>query len=315
MPIKIPKDLPAQDILEDENIFVMKEETALHQDIRPLKIAILNLMPTKITTETQLIRLLSNSPLQIDLTLLGTATHTSKHTPLEHMNAFYKNFNDINNEKFDGLLITGAPVEELEFEEVDYWNELQMIMDWSKTNVFSVFHICWAAQAGLYHHYGIPKYPLSEKMFGVFPHKLTNPHHQFVRGFDEVFYVPQSRHTEIRASDIATLNDLEILSYSDISGVYIVASKNNRMFFVTGHSEYDCDTLASEYRRDADKGLPIKIPYNYFPSDDPTLKPVNKWRSHANLMFSNWLNYFVYQMTPYNIEKIDANAIPTKQNV
>lgn len=305
MPIKIPSGLPAQQTLEKENVFIMDENIAVHQDIRALKIAILNLMPTKITTETQLIRLLSNTPLQIDLTLLGTASHTPKHTSAEHMAAFYSNYYEIKDQKFDGLLITGAPVEGLEFVDVDYWRELCEIMEWSKTHVFSTFHICWAAQAGLYYHYGIPKYPMDEKKFGVFKHTLNTPNHPLLRGFNEEFYTPHSRHTEIRREDIEKIPQLQILSESEEAGVYIVGEKSGRMFFITGHSEYDNDTLATEYFRDINKGLNIKVPQNYFPGDDPNKRPRNIWRAHSHLLFSNWLNYFVYQETPYNIDEIN----------
>jgi len=304
MPIKIPQGLPAREVLENENIFVMDELRAAHQDIRPLKIAILNLMPTKITTETQFIRLLSNSPLQVDLTLLSTASHTPKHTPPEHMKAFYKSYDDVKNEKFDGLIITGAPVEELEFEDVDYWPELVDVMNWSKTNVFSTFHICWAAQAGMYHHYGIPKYKLDKKMFGVFPHYALKPNHPILRGFDGRFMAPHSRHTEVRIEDIKAANGIDLLAVSDEAGAYIAASSDSRMFFVTGHSEYDNETLANEYFRDKNKGLDIEVPKNYFPGDDPSFAPINKWRGHAHLLFSNWLNYYVYQMTPYDVNQI-----------
>jgi len=304
MPIKIPQGLPAREVLENENIFVMDELRAAHQDIRPLRIAILNLMPTKITTETQFIRLLSNSPLQVDLTLLSTKSHTPKHTPPEHMKAFYKSYDDVKNEKFDGLIITGAPVEELEFESVDYWPELVDVMNWSKTNVFSTFHICWAAQAGMYHHYGVPKYKLDKKMFGVFPHYALKPNHPILRGFDGRFMVPHSRHTEVHAEDIKAADGLKLLAVSDEAGVYIAASSDDRMFFVTGHSEYDNETLANEYFRDKNKGLDIEVPKNYFPGDDPSLPPINSWRGHAHLLFSNWLNYYVYQMTPYDVNLI-----------
>jgi len=304
MPIKIPVGLPAGSVMEGENIFVMNEFRAAHQDIRPLKIAVLNLMPTKITTETQLIRLLSNSSLQIELTLLQTATHRSKHTSAEHMEAFYKNYYDVKNQKFDGLIITGAPVENLEFGDVDYWPELCEVMEWSKTHVFSTLHICWAAQAGLYYHYGVPKYPLDKKMFGIFAHYAKNPNHPIVRGFDEVFMAPHSRHTEIREEDIAKVPELDVIAKSDIAGPYIIAAKNARMLFVTGHSEYDHDTLSKEYFRDVDKGLPIEMPCNYFPDNDPAKRPPNVWRGHANLLFSNWLNYFVYQNTPYDLEDL-----------
>ena len=308
MPIKIPTGLPAGDILHSENIFVMDELRAAKQDIRPLKLAILNLMPTKITTETQIIRLLSNTPLQIELTLLKTATHQSSNTSAEHMEAFYRTFDDVRNEKFDGLIITGAPVENLDFTDVDYWDELCEILAWSKTNVFSTLHICWAAQAGLWYHYGIPKHELKEKMFGVFSHVQLQPAHPLLRGFDEVFQAPHSRHTEIKREDILRCPKVEILSESVEAGVYIVASRKRRLFFVTGHSEYDAGTLAAEYFRDKNTGLSIALPKHYFPADDPTLPPRNTWRSHAHLLFSNWLNYFVYQATPFdltNIERIE----------
>ena len=305
MPIKIPTGLPAGDILQSENIFVMDETRAMAQDIRPLKLAILNLMPTKITTETQIIRLLSNTPLQIELTLLKTATHASTNTSAEHMEAFYRTFDDIRDEKFDGLIITGAPVENLDFTEVDYWDELCEILAWSKTNVFSTLHICWAAQAGLWYHYGIPKHELKEKMFGVFSHVPLQPAHPLLRGFDEVFQAPHSRHTEVRREEILQCPKVEILSESVEAGVYIVASKKRRLFFVTGHSEYDAGTLAAEYFRDKNKGLPIAIPRHYFPADDPTLPPRNTWKSHAHLLFSNWLNYFVYQATPFDLKTLE----------
>lgn len=307
MPIKIPTGLPAGDILQAENIFVMDESRAVTQDIRPLKLAILNLMPTKITTETQIIRLLSNTPLQIELTLLKTATHRSANTSAEHMEAFYRTFADVQNEMFDGLIITGAPVENLDFTEVDYWDELCAIMAWSKTNVYSTLHICWAAQAGLWYHYGIPKHELKEKMFGVFTHVPLQPAHPLLRGFDEVFQAPHSRHTEVKREDILCCPKVEILSESVEAGVYIVASKKRRLFFVTGHSEYDAGTLAAEYFRDKNKGLPIALPKHYFPSDDPTLPPRNTWRGHAHLLFSNWLNYFVYQATPYDLRTLEKN--------
>jgi len=305
MPIKIPTGLPAGDILHSENIFVMDENRAMQQDIRPLKLAILNLMPTKITTETQIIRLLSNTPLQIELTLLKTATHASANTSAEHMEAFYRTFDDVRDEKFDGLIITGAPVENLDFTEVDYWDELCEILAWSKTNVFSTLHICWAAQAGLWYHYGIPKHELKEKMFGVFSHVPLQPAHPLLRGFDEVFQAPHSRHTEVRREDILQCPKVEILSESVEAGVYIVASRKRRLFFVTGHSEYDAGTLAAEYFRDKNKGLPTALPRHYFPADDPTLPPRNTWRGHAHLLFSNWLNYFVYQATPFDLKTME----------
>ncbi|MDF2567831.1 MAG: Homoserine O-succinyltransferase [Oscillospiraceae bacterium] len=304
MPIKIPDTLPAKITLEGENIFVMDEARAVAQDIRPLKIVLLNLMPKKIETETQLLRLLSNSSLQVDIELLQTASYQPKNTSHEHLLKFYKTFDEIKHLKFDGMIITGAPIEQMQFEQVDYWNELCRILEWTKTNVFSTLHICWGAQAGLYYHYGIPKIPLSEKMFGIFPHKVLNPSHKLVRGFDELFYVPHSRHTSIEENDIINCNELEVLTASDIAGIHIVASKNHRQFFVTGHSEYDRETLSNEYFRDKNKGMDIKIPYNYFPDDDPSKEPPFVWRSHANLLFSNWLNYFVYQQTPYDLEKL-----------
>ncbi|HHW48658.1 MAG TPA: homoserine O-succinyltransferase [Clostridiaceae bacterium] len=304
MPIKIPDDLPAVDILNKENIFVMPEERAFHQDIRPLKILLLNLMPNKIVTETQILRLLGNTPLQVDITLMHPKTHVSKNTPQEHLIRFYITFDDIKADKFDGMIITGAPVELLEFEEVDYWDELKEIMEWSKHNVFSTLHICWGAQAGLYYHYGIPKYPLPSKMFGVFPHTATKNYVKLLRGFDDVFYVPHSRHTEVRREDIEKVEELEILSESEESGVYLVARKDGRQIFVTGHSEYDPLTLKQEYERDKAKGLDISIPKYYFPGDDPSNQPLVNWRGHANLLFSNWLNYYVYQETPYDLNEL-----------
>ncbi|MBQ9921008.1 MAG: homoserine O-succinyltransferase [Clostridia bacterium] len=304
MPIKIPNLLPARETLESENIFVMNEIRAAHQDIRPLKIAILNLMPTKIVTETQLLRLLSNTPLQIDITFLQTESYTSKNTSSEHLAAFYKNFSDVRDQKFDGLIITGAPVENMEFEKVAYWQELCEILDWSRKNVHSSMFICWAAQAAMYHKYGIPKYSAPQKVFGIFEHKIYNPSHPIVRGFDETFHAPHSRHSEVRREDIEKCEKLEIIAESDDAGVYMVASKNNRYFFITGHAEYDYDTLAGEYFRDVNKGLDIQVPKNYFPDDDPQKTPKNRWRSHAHLLYSNWLNYFVYQETPFDIENI-----------
>ncbi|MCI6400310.1 MAG: homoserine O-succinyltransferase [Candidatus Fimivicinus sp.] len=304
MPIKIDNQLPARHSLELENIFVMSESRALTQDIRPLKILILNLMPTKIVTETQLLRLLSNSPLQIEVELLQTATHQSKNTSAEHMLKFYKVFDDVCKEKFDGMIITGAPVEHLAFEEVDYWEELCMIMEWTKTNVYSTFHICWGAQAGLYYHYGIPKYPLAEKLFGIFPHHALDPYHPLMRGLDDIFYVPHSRHTEIRRSDIALVKDLQILSFSEQAGVHLVSDMECRNFYSTGHSEYDRETLSTEYFRDINRGLPIGIPFNYFPDNDPQRTPPMTWRTAGNMIFSNWLNYFVYQRTPYDLANL-----------
>lgn len=299
MPIKIPDNLPAKEILTNENIFVMDESRAYHQDIRPLNIAILNLMPTKETTECQLLRLIGNTPLQVDVVLLHTKSHKSKNTPQQHLELFYKNFDDVKDQKFDGMIITGAPVEHLRFEDVDYWRELEQILDWTKENVTSTFHICWAAQAGLYHHYGIPKYPLDDKLFGVFPHTINKSNTNLLRGFDEVFFVPQSRHTEVRRADIEKVPELEILSDSAEAGVYIVIARDGKQIFVTGHSEYDPLTLQAEYLRDLKKGLKIAVPRNYYPGDDPQNKPLVQWRAHANLLFSNWLNYYVYQETPY----------------
>lgn len=307
MPIKIPASLPANSVLQRENIFVMDEERADHQDIRPLKIAILNLMPKKVETETQMLRLLSNTPLQIDLELLQMRSHVSRNTDDDHLFRYYKTLDDVKDQRFDGLIITGAPVEQMPFEEVDYWSELCQVFEWSKTNVYSTFHICWGAQAGLYYHYGIPKYDLPEKMFGIFPHMVEQPFHQLLRGFDELFYVPHSRHTEVREEDILKHPELEILTRSEESGVHIVADRSGRQFFVTGHSEYDRDTLAAEYFRDLEKGLPIRIPAHYFEDDDPKKSPKFIWRGHANLLFVNWLNYFVYQQTPFNLEEMDRS--------
>ncbi len=304
MPIKIPDKLPATKQLRNENIFVMSEKKAMHQDIRPLKIVIVNLMPTKITTETQLLRLLSNSPLQVEIDFLQMNTHESKNTPHEHLSAFYTTFDEIKDSKYDGMIITGAPVENLEFEEVDYWEELVRIMDWSTTHVTSTLHICWAAFAGLYYHYGVPKYPLAEKCSGVFKHRVNRKTAKLVRGFDNEFYAPHSRLQEVRREDIKKVRELEILAESKEAGAYIVFTKGGRRIFVTGHSEYDANTLRDEYFRDLEKGKNPAVPKHYFPHDDPFKKPVVRWRSHANLLFSNWLNYFVYQITPYDIESI-----------
>ena len=307
MPIKIPNDLPAVKTLESENIFVMTETRAITQDIRPLKILILNLMPKKIETETQLARVLGNSPLQVDLELIHTETHKSKNVAEEHLLAFYKTFKDVKDRTFDGMIITGAPVEQLEFEEVQYWQELCEIMEWSKTHVHSTFHICWGAQAGLYYHYGIKKHPLSEKLFGVFSHKVDYNRSMLFRGFDDVFMVPHSRHTTINREDIEAVKDLKIISSSEDAGVYAIMTKKGKQIFITGHSEYDADTLKNEYLRDLSQGKPIKMPANYFPGDNPKKAPIVSWRSHANLLYSNWLNYFVYQTTPYDIEKVKKN--------
>jgi len=304
MPIKIPDKLPATKTLRGENIFVMTEKRAQGQDIRPLRIAIFNLMPTKIATETQLMRALSNSPLQVEIVLLHTSSHQSKNTSEEHLASFYKTFADIKDQKFDGLIITGAPVERLEFEEVDYWEELKDVMEWSKTHVTSTFHICWAAQAGLYYHYGIGKYELSKKISGIYKHKVKRPKAKLVSGFDEEFYAPHSRYTGIRKEDIKAVPELAILVSSKEVGPYIVASGDGKHVFVTGHSEYDADTLHNEYIRDLEKGINPDIPANYYPNNDPTQKPVVRWRSHSNLLFTNWLNYYVYQITPYDIGDI-----------
>ncbi len=306
MPIRISQDLPAYQILQNENIFVMTHDRAEQQDIRPLKILILNIMPKKIETETQILRLLSNTPLQVDIELMHVASHVSKNTSLSHLETFYTTFGEIRDKHYDGMIITGAPVEHLPYEQVDYWDEICQIMEWSKTHVFSTLHICWAAQAGLYYHFGIPKYPLAHKMFGVFPHVVEVEHSLLLKGFDECFYVPHSRNTEIRRADIEQVPQLEILTSSPMSGVHIVANKNGRQYFITGHSEYDRDTIAQEYFRDRDKGIDIQIPYHYFPEDDPTRTPRVTWRCHANLMFSNWLNYCVYQRTPYNLDELSV---------
>jgi homoserine O-succinyltransferase len=304
MPVKIPESLPAMGVLESENIFVMGETRALHQDIRPLRIAILNLMPTKIVTETQLLRLLGNSPLQVEIELLQMESHESRNTPAEHLLEHYSTFAEVRHQNFDGLIITGAPVETLPFEEVDYWPELKEVMDWARTHVYSTFYICWGAQAGLYHYYGVPKYPLPEKMFGVFPHRVNVQFERLVRGFDDVFFAPHSRHTEIRREDVLAVPELVLLSESEASGVYLVISADRRHIFVTGHSEYDPLTLKAEYVRDVTKGLPIQVPRNYFPGDDASLEPQVRWRGHANLLYSNWLNYYVYQQTPYDLSEI-----------
>ena len=304
MPIRIPNDLPATEILQQENIFVMTQTRAITQDIRPLEIVLLNLMPTKIATETQLSRLLGNTPLQVHLELMHMSSHRSKNTSQEHLLNFYKSFDELKHRKFDGMVITGAPVEQMDFEDVDYWQELTEIMEWSKTNVHSTFHICWGAQAGLYYHYGIQKHPLEEKMFGVFEHTKDYGRSILLRGFDDIFFVPHSRHTTVHREDIEAVPELKILASSPVAGVYAIASKEGRQIFITGHSEYDPDTLKNEYFRDKNAGLPIKPPANYFPNDDDTKDPVVRWRGHANLLFSNWLNYFVYQTTPYDIKTI-----------
>ncbi|MCQ2218818.1 MAG: homoserine O-succinyltransferase [Paludibacteraceae bacterium] len=305
MPLNIPSNLPAVEILKKENIFVKDSKEASSQDIRPLKIIILNLMPLKITTETDLIRLLSNSPLQIEIDLMQIKSHTPKNTPIEHMLAFYKTFDSLRDQKYDGMIITGAPVENMDYEEVNYWDEIMEIFDWSKTHVTSTLFICWAAQAGLYHFYDVPKYQLSKKMFGVFKHTVSDPMNPIFRGFDDEFYVPHSRHSEIRREDIEKCDKLQIMSESEDAGVFMVLANGGRQLFVTGHAEYSPYTLDGEYRRDKDKGLPIDIPQNYYKNDDPEQGPLVRWRGHANLLFSNWLNYFVYQKTPYDIRTIE----------
>ncbi len=306
MPIRIPNELPATRVLTEENIFVMTETRAMTQDIRPLKILLLNLMPTKIATETQLSRLLSNTPLQVELELICPAGHVPKNTPQEHMLAFYQHFSDVKDRNFDGMVITGAPVEHLPFEEVEYWPELCEIMEWSKSHVHSTFHICWGAQAGLYYHYGIQKYPLAEKLFGVFPHIVERKTNMLFRGSDDVFMVPHSRHTTIRREDVEKVKELKILATSPEAGIYALSTEGGRQIFITGHSEYDALTLEQEFLRDKNKGLPIAVPKNYYPNDDYTQPPRVTWRSCANLLYSNWLNYFVYQTTPYDLDQLTS---------
>ena len=310
MPIQIPNDLPAAETLKNENIFVMNRTRAETQHIRPLEIVLLNLMPTKIVTETQLSRMLGNTPLQVHLELMMLSTHKAKNTPEEHLLAFYKTFDELKDRKFDGMVITGAPVENMPFEQVNYWEELTRIMEWSKDHVHSTFHICWGAQAGLYYHYGIPKYPLEEKMFGVFSHVKDYKRAILLRGFDDEFHVPHSRHTTVKREDIEKVPGLKILASSPRAGVYAVMNKEGRQIFITGHSEYDADTLKTEYFRDKNLGLDIRVPENYFPDDDDTKDPIVRWRGHANLLFSNWLNYFVYQTTPYDIMTIGGENNP-----
>ena len=308
MPIQIPNDLPAAETLKNENIFVMNQTRAQTQHIRPLEIVLLNLMPTKIVTETQLSRVLGNTPLQVHLELMMISSHKSKNTPEEHLLSFYKTFDELKERKFDGMVITGAPVENLPFEEVDYWDELVRIMEWSKTHVHSTFHICWAAQAGLYYHYGIQKHPLPEKLFGVYPHHADYKRAILLRGFDDEFWAPHSRHTTIDRADVEAVPGLKILASSEEAGVYIIMNKEGRQIFVTGHSEYDPDTLEREYLRDKAQGLPIHVPVNYYPNDDDTKPPIVRWRGHGNLLYSNWLNYFVYQTTPYDIMAVGQEA-------
>ncbi|MDQ0087155.1 homoserine O-succinyltransferase [Paenibacillus anaericanus] len=303
MPIKVPDHLPAKEVLVNENIFVMDESRAYKQDIRPLRIAILNLMPTKETTESQILRLLGNTPLQVEIVLLHPRSHTSRNTSAEHLEMFYKTFEEIQHRRFDGMIVTGAPVETMEFEEVNYWEELQEIFEWSKTHVTSTLHICWAAQAGLYHHFGVRKVDLPKKCFGVFQHRINIPNVKLLFGFDEMFNVPHSRHTDVDRKDIEAVTELEILAESDGAGIYLVATKDGKQIFVTGHSEYDPNSLKWEYDRDIAKGLEVDLPVNYYPSNDPSLAPPSTWRAHANLLFSNWLNYYVYQETPYDIDQ------------
>ncbi len=307
MPIRIPNDLPAVKTLLNENIFVMSEQRAVTQDIRPLKILLLNLMPNKIATETQLSRLLGNTPLQVELELIHTSTYHSKNVSSEHLLAFYKTFEDVKEQTFDGMIITGAPVEKMEFEEVEYWEELCEIMEWTKTHVHSTFHICWGAQAGLYYHYGIKKYPLESKLFGVFEHTADYKNSMLLRGFDDRFFVPHSRHTTIKREDLEKVKELKIVASSEKAGIYALLTDNGKQVFITGHSEYDANTLKDEYLRDLERGDTIHIPENYFPNDDASADPIVKWRSHAHLLYSNWLNYFVYQTTPFDISEIKNN--------
>ena len=308
MPIRIPNDLPAANVLQQENIFVMNQNRAGSQHIRPLEIVLLNLMPTKIVTETQLSRLLGDTPLQVNLTLMHTTSHQSKNTPQDHLLSFYKTFDELKDRKFDGMVITGAPVEQLPFEEVDYWSELCRIMEWSTHSVHSTLHICWGAQAGLYYHYGIPKHPLPQKLFGVFPHQLDYKRSILLRGFDDTFYAPHSRHTTVYREDIVLHPELRILASSPEAGVYALMTRHGKQIFIMGHGEYDPDTLEKEYLRDKNQGLPISVPAHYYPNDDDTKAPMVTWRSHANLLFSNWLNYFVYQTTPYDIMTVGSAA-------
>ena len=304
MPLIIPRELPAYEALANENVFVMRNERAQSQEIRPLRILILNLMPTKIVTETQLARLLANSPLQVRITFLQTATHSTTHTPPEHMKAFYKTFDEVKNERYDGMIITGAPLEDMDYEQVDYWDELCAIMAWTRSHVHSTLHICWGAQAGLYFHYGIEKRSLPQKLFGVFDHRVLKPNSPLFRGFDDVFQAPHSRYTEVYESDIRADPELELLSVSGDAGVFAVKSRDSRQFFITGHPEYDPDTLAREYFRDREKGIPIQVPRNYFPGDDPSRPPIVRWRSAGQLLYTNWLNYYVYQTTPYDLTHV-----------
>lgn len=313
MPIKIPNHLPAMEVLRNEHVFVMNEEMAFSQDIRPLQIAIMNLMPTKIVTETQLLRLLSNTPLQVEVTLLHPASYTSKNTPISHLNTFYRTFDDVKERKFDGLIITGAPVENMEFEEVKYWDELCQLMKWSKENVTTTLHICWGAQAGMYYHYGVPKVDLGKKLFGVYPHRVLNKRARLLRGFDDIFYVPHSRYTGNDLEQVMGMPELDVLAASDQAGLCICASHDRRQIFVTGHLEYDRETLRTEYERDVEKGLDIAVPENYFPGDNPKAMPYHQWRSHAYLLYANWLNYYVYQATPFDLSALDADYKPDRK--
>ena len=314
MPLRMQPDLPAIENLENENIFVMTHERAQAQDIRPLKILILNIMPTKIETETQLLRLLSNTPLQVEVELMHMKTHTSKNTPSSHLNTFYKTFDDVKDQKFDGMIITGAPVELMPFEEVDYWEEMCAIMKWSLTNVYSTLHICWGAQAGLYYHFGIQKYLLPEKLSGIYNHKVLNMYHPLMRGFDDNYFAPHSRYTEVRLVDVKQHPELIVLSVSDLAGMHIIGTKSGRQFFVTGHAEYDRDTLKKEYLRDVNRGLNPNVPYNYFPNDDSSQTPPFTWRSNAHLLVANWLNYYVYQQSPYDLTDLQTLHLPEKGN-
>ena len=309
MPVKIPATLPARATLEGENVFVMGEERAAHQDIRPMRVALLNLMPTKIATETQILRLIGNSALQVDVTLLRTTSHEARNASADHLLQHYRSFDEVRSERFDGLIVTGAPIEHLEFEAVDYWPELTNILDWASSNVVSTFHICWGAQAALYHYYGVRKFPLPRKLFGVYEHRTMAPKERLLRGFDDRFYAPHSRHTEIRRADLERVPGLRILAESDDAGVYLASTSDGRRVFVTGHSEYDPLTLKTEYQRDLQKGLPIAVPQNYFPADDSTQPPQVRWRGHASLLYANWLNYYVYQVTPFDLQSFPMGTV------
>ncbi|MGO3326085.1 homoserine O-acetyltransferase MetA [Gordonia sp. (in: high G+C Gram-positive bacteria)] len=308
MPVTVPHDLPARAILEAENVFIMSDERAGHQDIRPMRIAVLNLMPLKVATETQLLRLLSNTPLQIEITLLHMASHVSQTTSSEHLDSFYSTFDDVAHRNFDGLIITGAPIERLDFEDVDYWPEMARILDWTRTNVQSTLHVCWGAQAALYHHYGVGKYEVPQKISGVFAHRLTGVESPIITGFDEEFLAPHSRHTDVHAAEIAATGEVDVLAVSDEAGVFLAGTADGRQIFVTGHPEYDADTLAREYRRDTEQGVAVPIPAHYFPGDDPAVLPLNRWRGHGHLLYANWLNYCVYQETPFDPDEVDRTG-------